>query len=65
MRSKSTGIEILNGSLNVENFHKEGITINIDDKTLHLDSATVFNSITNLENKQPGEIKLFNILKAG
>ena len=60
---KHPGIEILNGSLTAGYFHKEGVTINVDDKTLHLDSATVFNSITNLENKQPGEIKLLQHFK--
>ena len=60
---KHPGIEILNGSLNVENFQKERVTINVDGKTLHFDSTTVFNSIINLGNKQPGEIKLLQHFK--
>jgi len=60
---KHPGIEILNGSLSAGDFHKEGVTINVDDKTLHIDKATIFNSITNLENKQPGEIKLLQHFK--
>ncbi len=60
---KHPGIEILNGSLSAGYSNKEGVTINVDDKTLHLDSATVFNSIANLENKQPGEIKLLQHFK--
>ena len=60
---KHPGIEILNGSLSAGYFHKEGVTINVDDKTLDISKATVFNSITNLENKQPGEIKLLQHFK--
>jgi len=60
---KYPGIEILNGSLSAGYSHKEGVTIKIDDKTIHLDSATVFNSIANLENKLPGEIKLLQHFK--
>ena len=60
---KYPGIEILNGSLSAAYSHKEGVTIKIDDKTIHLDSATVFNSIANLENKLPGEIKLLQHFK--
>jgi len=60
---KHPGIEILNGSLSAGNFYKEGVTINVDDQTLYLDSTTVFNSITNLENKQAGEIKLLQHFK--
>ena len=57
---KSPGIEILNGNLSAGYSHKEGVTIKIDDKTHHLDSATVFNSIANLENKLTEEIKLIS-----
>lgn len=60
---KSPGIEILTGSLDAGYFHKEGITIKIDNKTLHLASATVFNSIANLENKLPGEKTLLQHFK--
>jgi len=60
---KCPSIEILNGNLSTGYSHKEGVTIRIDDKTLHLDSATVFNSITSLENKQSGEIKLLQHFK--
>lgn len=60
---KSPGIEILNGSLSAGYSHKEGVTIKIDDKTHHFESATVFNSITNLESKLPGEIKLLQHFK--
>jgi len=60
---KSPGIEILNGNLSAGYSHKEGVTIKIDDKTHHLDSATVFNSIANLENKLTEEIKLLQHFK--
>jgi lycopene beta-cyclase len=60
---KHPGIEILNGSLSAGYLHKDGVTINVDDKTIHLDNATVFNSIANLENKQAGEIKLLQHFK--
>jgi len=60
---KNPGIEILNGNLSAGYSHKEGVTIKIDDKTHHLDSATVFNSIADLENKLPGEIKLLQHFK--
>jgi lycopene beta-cyclase len=60
---KNPGIEILNGNLCAGYPHKEGVTIKIDGKTIHLDSATVFNSIANLENKLPGEIKLLQHFK--
>jgi len=60
---KNTGIEILNGCLNTGYSHKEGVSINIDDKIFHFESATIFNSIANLENKLPGEIKLLQHFK--
>jgi len=60
---KSPGIEILNGNISAGYSHKEGVTIKIDDKTHHLDSATVFNSIANLENKLTEEIKLLQHFK--
>jgi lycopene beta-cyclase len=61
---KNPNIEILNGILRVGSFHKEGLTIKVDDKTLHFSSATIFNSTAGLENKQPGgEIKLLQHFK--
>jgi len=60
---KHPGIEILYGNLSAGYSHKEGVTIKIDDKTLLLNSATVFNSIANLENMQAGEIKLLQHFK--
>lgn len=60
---KHPGLEILSGSLSAGYSHKEGVTLKIDDKTIHPGRATVFNSIANLENKQPGEIKLLQHFK--
>ena len=60
---KNPGIEILNGCLNTGYSHKEGVTINVDDKIFHLESATIFNSIASLDNKLPGEIKLLQHFK--
>jgi lycopene beta-cyclase len=60
---KNPGIEILTGHLSAGFSHKEGVTIKIDDKTFHFDSAMVINSIADLENKLPGEIKLLQHFK--
>jgi len=60
---KHFGVEILNGNLTAGYSHKEGVTLRIDDKTIHPGSATVFNSIADLENKLPGEIKLLQHFK--
>ena len=60
---KNPDVEILKGNLSAGYSHKEGVTIKVDDKTIHLNNATVFNSITNLETKLPGEIKLLQHFK--
>lgn len=60
---KHPAIEILNGHLSSRYLHKEGVTIKVDDRTLHFDNATIFNSIADLENKLPGEIKLLQHFK--
>jgi len=60
---KHPWIEMLNGELSKEYVYDDGITIKIDEKKMHFGKATVFNSIADLDNKLPGEIKLLQHFK--
>ena len=56
-------IEILYGEVTQAIVHKEGITIHINGEMLHLDYATIFNSILPKETNAPGIINLLQHFK--
>ncbi|HEY5773986.1 MAG TPA: lycopene cyclase family protein [Chitinophagaceae bacterium] len=56
-------IEILYGEVTQAIVHKEGITIHMNGEMLHLDYATIFNSILPKETNAPGIINLLQHFK--
>ena len=56
-------IDIFYGEVTQAVVHKEGITIHIDGKMLHLDYAIIFNSILPKETQSPGIINLLQHFK--
>ena len=56
-------IDILYGEVTQVLIHKEGITIHINGEMLHLDYATIFNSILPGETNAPGIINLLQHFK--
>jgi lycopene beta-cyclase len=61
--NQQKNIEILYGEVTQAIVHKEGITIHINGEMLHLDYATIFNSILPKETNAPGIINLLQHFK--
>ena len=61
--SKHSNIDFVYGEVNNSYHHKEGITIRLDNKTLHSGHATVFNSIPRPSLSKKGDIRLIQHFK--